>query len=108
MTKRFLSSIALLGLLFGCSNQGGSEFAGKWVNVKSEKRVLEIERNGDTFMVRETAPSIMDGSTKTKNIPATLKDGTLQMNSGFGVLTLAVDKSSGNLTSGQAEYKRAN
>lgn len=108
MKKRYFSSVILLAMLFGCSNQGGGEFAGKWVNVKSEKRSLEIERNGDSFMVRETAPSIMDGTMQTKNIPATFKDGMLQINSGFGVSTLAVDKSSGHLTSGQAEYKRAN
>jgi hypothetical protein len=106
MTKRLWSSALLLSLLFGCSNQGGSEFTGKWVNIKSEKRMLEIERNGETFMVRETAPSFIDGSKEVKNIPATLKDGTLQMNSGWGVLTLVVDKSSGHLTSGQAEFKR--
>jgi hypothetical protein len=68
--------------------------------------MLEIERNGETFMVRETAPSFIDGSKEVKNIPATLKDDTLQMNSGWGVLTLVVDKSSGHLTSGQAEFKR--
>jgi hypothetical protein len=108
MKTRYFSSVILLAMLFGCSNQGGSEFAGKWVNVKSEKRSLEIQRNGDSFIVRETAPGIATGELQTKNIPAVLKDGMLQMNNGWGVSSLAVDKSSGHLTNGQAEYKRAN
>lgn len=108
MTNRLLSVVALLALLVGCGNQEGSEFTGKWVNVKSDARTIAIERNGDSFMIRETAPSFVDGKIQTKNIPATFKDGALQVQTGFGVSTLAVDKSTGHLTNGQAEYKRAN
>jgi hypothetical protein len=57
-------------------------------------------------MIRDTGPSFLDGKIETKNIPATLKDGTLQVQTGFGVSTLAVDKTTGHLTNGQVEYKR--
>lgn len=76
------------------------------MNVKSEKRTVEIVKNGDSYMIRDTGPSFIDGKMETKNIPATLKDGTLQVQTGMGVSTLAVDKSSGHLTNGQAEYRR--
>jgi hypothetical protein len=108
LRKRLLSTAAMLVLLAGCGNHGGNEFLGKWVNVKSEKRTIEIVRNGDSFILRETAPSFIDGKMETKNIPATLKDGTLQVQTGFGVSTLAVDKSTGHLTNGQTEYTHAN
>ena len=57
-------------------------------------------------MIRATGPSFIDGKIETKNIPAILKDGALQVQTGMGVSTLAVDKSSGNLTNGEAEYRR--
>jgi hypothetical protein len=78
------------------------------VNIKSEQRTVEIVRNGDSFLLRESVPSFIDAKMETKNIPATLKDGTLQMQTGFGVSTLAIDKSTGRLTDGQSEYKHAN
>ena len=98
--------IALLLLMAGCSSDGGKEFLGKWVNVKSEKRTVEIVRNGDSFIIRNTGPSFIDGKMQTKNIPATLKDGTLQIQTDFGTSTLAVDKSTGHLTNGETEYRR--
>jgi hypothetical protein len=91
--------------LAGCHN-AGSEYIGKWVSVKSEKRTLEIERNGDSFMLRNTEPSFITGRIETKNIPATLKDGTLQVQLGMGAITLSLDKGTGHLTDGQAEYRR--
>lgn len=105
--KNLICALAVLALTAGCGNDGGKEFLGKWVNVKSEKRTVEIVKNGEAYMIRDTGPSFIDGKTETKNIPATLKDGTLQVQTGMGVSTLAVDKSTGHLTNGHAEYRRA-
>jgi len=104
--KNLISGAAMLAMLAGCGNDGGKDFLGKWVNVKSDKRTVEIVKNGDGYMIRNTGPSFFDGKMETKNIPATLKDGTLQVQTGMGVSTLTVDKSSGHLTNGQAEYRR--
>lgn len=104
--KGLLSAMVLLAMVAGCGNNGGKEFLGSWANTKSEKRTLEIVRNGASFMIRDTGPSFLDGKIETKNIPATLKDGTLQVQTGFGASTLAVDKTTGHLTNGQVEYKR--
>lgn len=104
--KNLISGAAMLAMLAGCGNDGGKDFLGKWVNVKSDKGTVEIVKNGDDYMIRNTGPSFFDGKMETKNIPATLKDGTLQVQTGMGVSTLAVDKSSGHLTNGQAEYRR--
>lgn len=101
-------ALVTLALLAGCGSNAGSEYIGKWVNVKSDKRTLEIERNGESFMIRNTAPSFIGGKVETKNIPATFKDGVLQVSVGFGTISLAIDKASGNLTDGKAEYKRVN
>jgi hypothetical protein len=59
-------------------------------------------------MIRNTELSFFSGKMETKNIPDTLKDGVLQVSVGFGTISLAIDKASGNLTDGKAEYKRAN
>jgi hypothetical protein len=104
--KNLMCALALLALTTGCGNDSGKEFLGKWVNVKSEKRTVEIVKNGDSYMIRNTGPGLFDGKIVTKNIPATLKDGTLQVQNGMGTSMLAVDKSSGHLTNGQAEYRR--
>lgn len=106
MIKR-LTSVAAVVLLAACGNQAGSEYVGKWVHTQYEKRQLEVVRNGESFLVRETTPSATrSGQMQTRNIPATLKDGTLQVQTGFGGVTLAIDKSSGLLTNGRGEYKR--
>ena len=107
--KGVLSAILVaLTLLTGCKAELGSEYIGKWVSVKSDKRTLEIERNGESFMIRNTEPSFLNGKMETRNIPATLKEGVLQVSVGFGTISLAIDKASGNLTDGKAEYKRVN
>ena len=93
-------------LLAGCGDSAGNQFLGKWIGVENDKRLLEIERNGDTYMVRNTVPSLISGKTRTMNIPATLEDNVLQMAVGFGSVTLAIDGKSGNLTDGRTEYRR--
>jgi len=110
MKKIFIGALAVAALLAGCNNSGGNEYVGKWVNVNSDQRTLQIERNGEGFMLRDTAPSFITGEIQTKNIPATLKDGALQvqLGGGAGSVTIAIDKSTGHLTNGQAEYKRVN
>ncbi|WP_157270520.1 hypothetical protein [Azohydromonas aeria] len=101
-----LASAALLG---GCSGGSGGEYVGTWVNTKSEKSTLQIERNGEGFIVRNTEPGYFtNGKPETKNLPAMLKDGALQVQiGGFGPVTFMVDKATGNLTNGQAEYKKS-
>lgn len=108
MKKTFVLMLTA-AILAGCNENSGSEYVGKWVNVRSNNRTLEVERNGDSFMLRETGPGFLTGKIETKNIPATLMDGTLQVqSSGLGPVTMSIDKATGNLTNGQNEYKRAN
>lgn len=106
MKKLLIGIFAAVAFLVGCSSNAGNEYVGKWVNVKSEKRTVEIERNGESFMIRNTEPSFWDGKIKTENIPAIFKDGTLQIQTGFGATIISIDKASGNLNVGGAEYKR--
>ena len=101
-----ISALLLVCMVLAGCNNAGSEYVGKWVNVKSDKRTVEIERNGDSFMLRNTEPSFFSGKIETRSIPATLKDGTLQVQMGMGSVTISLDKGTGHLTDGQAEYKR--
>ena len=107
MKKIAVSLLATVALLAGCSGKGGSEYEGKWANLKNEKNTLEIVRNGgDNFIIKETASNFFSGKTQTTSGPATLDHGTLQVQGGFGVIAFAVDKSTGHLLGGGNEYKR--
>ncbi|ARG30280.1 hypothetical protein L1W93_19025 [Acinetobacter baumannii] len=99
-------ALVSMTLLAGCGGSAGDQFLGKWVGVKNDKHVLEIERNGDSYMVRNTEPSPFTGKTRTTNLPATLQDDVLQVSVGFGAISLAIDGKSGNLTDGRMEYRR--
>ena len=106
MKKALCSAFVAAALLVGCGDSGiGNKFIGKWVNVKADNDVLSIESNGDSLIIRRT-DHVMAYNNETKNVPATLKDGMLQP---AGALESAyvIDKATGNLTNGFAEYKRA-
>lgn len=94
-------------LLAGCGANAGKEFLGKWQHVKFEKRSLQIDRNGDNFIVRETSPSILNGKMQTQNLPATLRDGSLRVSGQIGTINLVIDDSNGHLTGPGVEYKKA-
>ena len=101
---RLFLAAAAFALLAGCG-QPGSEYLGKWVSTKNAKTSVEIERNGDSFMVRRTATSF-SGKPRTMNLPAMLQGDVLQVSTGFGGIALAVDKASGHLTAGGEEYTK--
>jgi hypothetical protein len=109
MKKIFAVILTTVLLLSACKDGGGGgdEYVGKWVHIKSEKRTMEIVRNGGSYIIRNTEPGMASGKSDTTNIPATLKDGTLQINNGFGIIALVVDKSTGHLTSAVGEFKKS-
>lgn len=94
-------------MLSGCFGDSGGHYIGKWVGVKRTQVTLVIERNGDGFLIRETAPKFMSNTMATSNIPASLKDGALQFSNGIGMIEIVIDKSSGHLSDGRNEFKRA-
>ena len=106
--RRVLGAVVALALLAGCNPKAGGEYIGKWKGMKTETRTMEIERNGESFLVRITEPSFFSGKVETRSIPATLKDGVLQVSLGFGTIPMAIDNASGNLTDGEQQYKRLN
>jgi hypothetical protein len=59
--RRLLSGIlTTVVFLTACQGAGNDEFVGKWVHVKSEKRTMEIVRNGGSYIGKRPAdpPSI--------------------------------------------------
>ena len=103
--KKVIAAVLCSIWLTGCGADAGSEYLGKWQNVKFEKRTLQIDRNGENFIVRETSPSMANGEMKTQNLPATVKDGILQI-SGQMTISVVIDKASGLLTGPGMEYKK--
>lgn len=79
---------------------------GTWVHVKSEKRTIEIVRNGAAYIVRNTEPGMTSGKSDTTNIPAVMKDGALEIHNGFGTVVFAVDTTTGHLTSAVGEFRK--
>ena len=46
-----------LAVLVGCDGAATpASYVGEWVNVQCDKCILEIKRNGEGFVVRETTP----------------------------------------------------
>lgn len=107
LMKKFFAAAISAVLLAGCGADAGSEYIGKWQDIKRENRTVQIEKNGDGLIVRETSPSFLDGKPKTQNLPAVVKDGMLQVN-GQMTINLVIDKSTGHLTGPGMEYKKVN
>ena len=78
-------SFSLLLLLVGCS-KSGSQYIGKWQTPQNAKNQIEIVRNGDNFLVAF--------SGHDQQLPAVLKDGSLQMSGSGATFTYikATDK----------------
>ena len=100
IVRKTIPPLLLLTILFvGCSHPG-SVFLGKWVNTTNPSDTMEITRNGEQFL-------ILAGHDK---VGATFKDGSLQVQSMMGTMTLTYIKSSDTLVGpgffGQSEYKR--
>ena len=105
MLRKIITLLSFSVILAGCTGDNGAEYIGEWQHIKYEKRTMKIERNGDNYIIRTSDPSMWEKEKfVTKNIPATLKDGMLQYDG--GLVSLVIDKASGNITSGNAEFKR--
>lgn len=104
-----LACLAVVATLSACS-PAGNEFIGKWQSVKYENRTAEIERNGDNFLIKNTAPSLFGKGAETKLRTATYKDGVLQFSTGMGTADIGYRKDSDILLmptiSGSLEYRR--
>ncbi|NIJ99788.1 hypothetical protein [Xanthomonas cannabis] len=100
------SALIAMALLAGCARDVGEQYVGKWVNVKSQKNVLSIEHNGESFIIRDTSPAMFGNGVKTRNYPALLTKGVLQVSSGNGTVNYAIDEASGRLSTGDTEYTR--
>lgn len=111
--SKMIVSAVVVALLAGCGSGGGqigSEYVGKWQNIKDEKISEVIERNGDQFLVSETAPSLTHTHTQTTSRAAATidKNGVLVISTVLGNATFTIDKTTGNLTGRGTEYKKVN
>lgn len=106
--RNLLATAAMMlaaGSTFAASE---SQFIGHWVNTKSVKRTLDIEKQGQQFMIRDTHPDFARGQPETKNIPAIMtNEGMLQAQMGMGPINFAIDEKTGLLIVGRLEYKKS-
>ncbi|MEB1610777.1 hypothetical protein FHT08_001738 [Xanthomonas campestris] len=100
------NALVAMMVLTGCARDVGEQYVGKWVNMKSEKNVLSIEHNGESFLIRDTAPELLGAGVRTKNHPAILNKGVLQVSNTDGTVNYAIDQASGHLSTGDTEYTR--
>ena len=85
MRKVMESLCLVVAVMLAACGHSGSEYLGKWQHTKNTVRTLEIVRNGENFLVSETAPGFMSsGKLETSTRPATLKDGILHVETGLG------------------------
>jgi len=109
MLKHLFAGVLVALTMAGCgSGDTVPNVVGKWSNVKqgngSIDITLDITKNGDGFLVKRTMPDFVDGKLRTDNLPATYKDGMLQVPS--EMLTYSFDQTNGVLTDGKSEYRR--
>ena len=95
----------------GCGNITGSEFIGKWVNNDRVSETTEIKRNGESFIVAQTAPTFIgkvvnNGEKKTREYPATFKDAVLTVNTGSEPITISYVKDGDYLLVGGQKFIR--
>ena len=105
--KSLLGAAAIALALTACAKSGGNEFVGRWTNVKHPVVMLQIEKNGQSYMVRHTRPSFLTGQLETSNVPATYKDGQLLIVTEGGGRAFAIDAKTGKLTDGKFDYEKA-
>jgi len=81
----------------GCSNITGGEFIGKWVNTTRAAEIVEIKRNGESFIVTQSTPTIIakivnNDEKIISEYTAILKDGVLNVNTGSEANTISYVK----------------
>lgn len=96
----------IIAILSGCNEatkttQPGSEFVGKWEIINNPKHLIQkkdemsiYHNNGNNFIIEN----------RGKKIPATFKDGQLQISGGF--ITYVIDNATGNLVGKGDEYRK--
>ena len=61
--KRFVTTIVLtvfMGVVAaGCGNIASNPFVGNWVNSERAAETLEVTRNGDSFTVTQSTPTMV-------------------------------------------------
>ena len=95
----------------GCGNITGSEFIGKWVNNDRAAETVEIKRNGESFIVTQSTPTIIakivnNGEKITREYPAILKDAVLTVNTGSETSTISYVKDGDYLLFGGHKFIR--
>lgn len=110
MIKKFMNFILFLTLLTLAACSNGSEFVGKWQNVKKKADVIEIVRNGSDFLVIKSSKDLLTGQMETSKIPLKFVDNTLKLEAGLFSATLSYIKSTDTLSNtsfvGIDEYRR--
>lgn len=111
--KKWMKGIAFLALtaaLSACGSQG-KEYIGNWQSKEYANRTVAIERNGDSFVIKTTAPILYaPDKTKTTVLPAVYKDGLLEASNGLGTARISYVKNTDTLLmptmGGSLEYRR--
>jgi hypothetical protein len=111
--NKWIQGIALLTVAVALSACGGEgkEYVGSWQAKEHAKHSAVIERNGDSFIIKITEPSIVErGKSDTVAIPAVYKDGMLEVSNGFGTSKVSYVKDTDALLmptmGGSIEYRR--
>ena len=84
VARKLIPPLLFLAVLTVACSRQGSEYLGKWVNTTKPSDTMEITRNGEQYLL-------------SGKVPATYKDGALQVAGPFGTITLTYIKSSDTL-----------
>lgn len=88
-----LTIVATALLLSGCTKSPpGEEFVGDWQSPAHKTEHISIERNGESFLIRDIGPFVIDGKLREAKLPATYQDGVLVATTGMGSTNFGHDR----------------
>jgi len=113
MTRSLLAVLSLTSAIAfsACSKTSpGEEFVGDWQSPTHASEHIQIDRNGDGFMLHDIGQSQINGKPSETKVPAIYKDGVLQVATGMGTLNFGHDAKNDTLTvptmGGSSDFSR--
>lgn len=97
--------ITLAVMLLSACHNSGSEYLGSW-KAKTKKDVLDVAKNGDSFIVTLHDINSWDGSPRERKMPASLDNGMLRVETGIIPVKFSYVTATDTLTGDNTEYTR--
>ncbi len=101
---RNLIFVGAMALSLAACNDSATEFVGHWEQVGKDCSSMDIEKNGETMLIRVHAPGMF--KRESAAFPGVMNGETLNVTIRGTVQAMLINKNTGNLLVASDEYKR--